>query len=353
MAVADIVILNPRFPQLVSRPFMNVLLFSMPDSFEHTPSLTMRFPNGALASLAGNVDAHHDVAVADLVLVQHAVPQTVRELVIAKAPDVVGLSVMTFQRKTAYKVIALVRALRPEARIVVGGYDPSLAPEAYEEKSLIVSDEVDEYDGTTAVVRTEHLSADDIEFMRWKAERWMKVRHLPAALAHDPGYVARNGLRMLRHTFRGTTLRTWLRLESQRDAFRRYKAIRGAEREFFPDVQVGSPGLPIRWQASAGKSSELGRLVKHYDSRCGFWSTGNLSSRFEISDHYFSECGGRRYPRDDPQKKIDASIVSRPVRPSWLVPAQSGLYLDRRHRGGSRHAGPPGQDPGKEHYTQN
>ncbi|MGC1765527.1 MAG: hypothetical protein WA769_21615, partial [Pseudolabrys sp.] len=60
---------------------MKVLLFSMPDSFEHTPSFAMRFPNGALASLAGNVDVHHDVAVADLVLVQHAVPQTVRELV--------------------------------------------------------------------------------------------------------------------------------------------------------------------------------------------------------------------------------------------------------------------------------
>src|SRR5262249_60239768 len=99
---------------------MNVLLFSMPDSFEHTPSLTMRFPNGALASLAGNVDSHHNVAGADLVLVQHAAPQTVRELVIAKQPDVVGLSVMTIQRKTAYKRIALVRALRPEAGIVAG-----------------------------------------------------------------------------------------------------------------------------------------------------------------------------------------------------------------------------------------
>ena len=73
-------------------------------------------------------------------------------------------------------------------------------------------------------------------------------------------YVARNGLRMLRHTFRRTTLRTlrtWLGLESQRDAFRRYKAIRRAEREFFPDVKVGGPGLTIRSQASAGKSSEL------------------------------------------------------------------------------------------------
>jgi anaerobic magnesium-protoporphyrin IX monomethyl ester cyclase len=63
-------------------------------------------------------------------------------------------------------------------------------------------------------------------------------------------YVARNGLRMLRHTFRGTTLRTWLGLESQRDAFRRYKAIRRAEREFFPDVKVGGPwaALAIRPQ---------------------------------------------------------------------------------------------------------
>ncbi len=112
---------------------MNVLLFSMPDSFEHTPSMTMRMPNGALASLAGNVDPHHHVAVADLILAQHDVPGTVRRLVLDERPDVVGLSIMTFQRHTARKVIALVRRLRPEATIVVGGYDPSLAPEAYED----------------------------------------------------------------------------------------------------------------------------------------------------------------------------------------------------------------------------
>jgi hypothetical protein len=33
---------------------MRVLLFSMPDSFEHTPAVAIRMPNGALASLAGN-----------------------------------------------------------------------------------------------------------------------------------------------------------------------------------------------------------------------------------------------------------------------------------------------------------
>ena len=49
---------------------MNVLLLSMPDSFEHMPTVAIRMPNGALASLAGNVDPHHRVAIADLVLAQ-------------------------------------------------------------------------------------------------------------------------------------------------------------------------------------------------------------------------------------------------------------------------------------------
>ena len=500
---------------------MNVLLLSMPDSFEHTPTLTMRMPNGALASLAGNVDAHHRVAIADLVLAQHDVAGTVRRLIAEQTPDLVGLSVMTFQRKTALKLIALIRALRPAAKVVVGGYDPSLAPEAYthassgvdfivsgegdltfrdllralesggdltaipglsirrgdefarnsprhvsnldgeikppnraarvlsgytllgrpidivetsrgctydcsfcsiiemrgrnfhtwsidrilddirdardrgaraifivddnislnvarfkalcdaisaaglndidyvvqamtsaianagdelaasmraagfryvflgienildedlaflrasaknaqrqggrsvgnatakavdvlhrhgmlvvgglivgspgdtresieanlafarqyvdwpyiqhptpypgtpmtkdfREKGLIVSEEVEEYDGTTAVVRTEHLSAEDIEFLRWRAERWMKVRHIPAVVKHDPGFVIAHGLKMLRHTFRGTTLKTWLGLEDERVAFKRYKQIRRAEREYVKDRQ--------------------------------------------------------------------------------------------------------------------
>jgi anaerobic magnesium-protoporphyrin IX monomethyl ester cyclase len=115
---------------------MNVLLLSMPDSFEHTPSLTIRMPNGALASLAGNLDQHHRVAVADLILAQSSVRQTVERLVSAHAPDVVGLSVMTFQRSTARRIIALIRSLKPDVRIVVGGYDPSLAPEAWTHPEL-------------------------------------------------------------------------------------------------------------------------------------------------------------------------------------------------------------------------
>src|SRR5262245_24985054 len=103
----------------------------MPDSFEHTPSLAMRMPNGALASLAGNLDETHEVAIADLILAQSSVRTTVEQLVRHYAPDIVGLSVMTFQRSTARRIISLIRTLRPDTFVVVGGYDPSLAPEAW------------------------------------------------------------------------------------------------------------------------------------------------------------------------------------------------------------------------------
>jgi hypothetical protein len=73
---------------------MRILLFSMPDSFEHTPTLAVRMPNGALASLAGNVDDHHHVAIADLILAQDSVRATVERLVREQQPDLVGLSVV-------------------------------------------------------------------------------------------------------------------------------------------------------------------------------------------------------------------------------------------------------------------
>jgi radical SAM superfamily enzyme YgiQ (UPF0313 family) len=119
---------------------MNILLLSMPDSFEHTPTVAMRMPNGALTSLAGNVDPHHRAAVADLILVQQRVRKTVEELVYNIEPDVVGLSVMTFQRRSAKKIIEMVRSLRPGVQIVVGGYDPSMAPDAYTDRSFGVAD---------------------------------------------------------------------------------------------------------------------------------------------------------------------------------------------------------------------
>src|SRR5438309_4514720 len=493
----------------------------MPDSFEHMPPVAIRMPNGALTSLAANVDPHHRVAVADLILIQSSVRATVAHLVREFEPDVVGLSVMTFQRATAMSIARLVRAVRPSARIVCGGYDPSLAPGAYDsfaeidfivrgegeqtfcqllrtlenagsggslspstigglsyrtaagfvhgadrpvmqldsnplrlpqrdarvlrgytllgrnvdvvetsrgctydcsfcsiiemrgrnfhpfpidrviadiadarahgaeaiflvddnitldinrfealchaiidarfddceymvqamtapiaahgarlaplmkragfryvflgienildedlqflrakaknarrergrtvgnasieaiehlhrhgmyvvgglivgnpgdtresieanlefarryvdwpyiqhptpyprtpmtkdfrDQGLIQNERLEEYDGTTAVVRTQHLPAEEVEFMRWKAERWMKTHHIPVVFRHDPWFVLTHTPKMLAHTFRGSSIRSALWLEDQRKAYQRYKEIRKAEREY-------------------------------------------------------------------------------------------------------------------------
>ena len=501
---------------------MRVLLLSMPDSFEHTPALTMRMPNGALASLAGNAGPGHQVSVADLILVQDRVVPTVERLMQQYRPQVVGLSVMTFQRRTALRLVRFLRCIDPSITVVAGGYDPSLAPEAYESpdsgvdylvrgegeltfrallraledgrdaagipglscrhpswagagfrhnppravsrlegdialparaarvlngytfmgrgidivetsrgctydcsfcsiiemrgrnfhtfdftrvladiadarargaraifivddnitlnvarfealcraiveagfndvhyivqamtssianhgdtlaplmrragfryvflgienvldedleflrasaknaqreggrqtgnatvraierlhaagiavvggiivgnpddtrasietnlsfakryvdwpyiqhptpypgtpmtvdfrrRNLIVNERVEEYDGTTAVVKTAHLEADEVEFLRWRAERWMKLRHLPYVLRLYTGFVLRHMPVMCAHTFRGSTWRSALGLESERDVFRRYKRLRASEREYVP-----------------------------------------------------------------------------------------------------------------------
>jgi len=493
---------------------MNLLLLSMPDAFEHMPPVAVRMPNGALASLAANVDPHHKVAVADLILARRHVRSTVERLVRELQPDVVGLSVMTFQRATAFAIARLVRSVRPGVRVVVGGYDPSLAPQAYtacdevefivhgegeqtlcellralegdcgidripglvyrtpggfvfnrdrpvarlatepprlpnrsarvlggytllgrpvdvvetsrgctydcsfcsiiemrgrnffpyaidrvladiadarrhgaraiflvddnitldirrfeslcraivdsgfndvdyavqamtsplaqhgntlaplmrragfryvflgienvldddlaflkaaakntrrehgklvgnatleaighlhrhglivigglivgapddtrasidanlafarrfvdwpyiqhptpypgtpmtktfRDRGLLVDEDVSHYDGTTAVVRTEHLDSDEVEFLRWREERWMKVRHMPVAFAHSPWFVLRHAPAMLAHTFTGTTVRSLFGLESARDVFARYRERRRGER---------------------------------------------------------------------------------------------------------------------------
>jgi anaerobic magnesium-protoporphyrin IX monomethyl ester cyclase len=104
--------------------------------------------------------------------------------------------------------------------------------EQFRERGLITNERLEEYDGTTAVVRTAHVPAEEIEFLRWKAERWMKLRHMPVAFRHDPWFVVRHAPEMLAHTFRGCSVRSVLGLEDSRKVFDRYKALRRQEREY-------------------------------------------------------------------------------------------------------------------------
>ena len=110
----------------------------------------------------------------------------------------------------------------------------------FRRRGLIVDEDVAHYDGTTAVVRPSTCRRDDIEFLRWRAERWMKLRHMPAAFLHSPGFVLRHGLEMLAHTFTGTTLRSVLGLESERAVFERFRERRRRERELATAVELSA-----------------------------------------------------------------------------------------------------------------
>src|SRR5262249_35770824 len=103
----------------------------------------------------------------------------------------------------------------------------------FHKRGLIINERMDEYDGTTAVVKSRHLEAEEIEFLRWRADRWMKGRHMGAVLRDNPGFVLRNWRAMLGHTFRGGSFwASLLGLTDERRAFGRYRAIRAAERTY-------------------------------------------------------------------------------------------------------------------------
>jgi hypothetical protein len=122
----------------------------------------------------------------------------------------------------------------------------------FQARGLIVNDDVAQYDGTTAVVRSEHLAADEIEFLRWRAERWMKLGHLWPTLLHSPRFVLQHGLDMLAHTFRGSTARSALGLETERQVFARYQRIRQAERDYLPSVPQHTVEVAEAGVATAG-----------------------------------------------------------------------------------------------------
>jgi hypothetical protein len=58
------------------------------------------------------------------------------------------------------------------------------------------------------------------------------MRHFWPVFAHDPWFVLRHGAAMLRHVFRGSTLRSIIGLEDDREVFARYREIRRSEREY-------------------------------------------------------------------------------------------------------------------------
>jgi radical SAM superfamily enzyme YgiQ (UPF0313 family) len=113
----------------------------------------------------------------------------------------------------------------------------------FRDQNLIVDEDMSHYDGTTAVVRTKHVPATEIEFLRWRAERWMKLKHLPTVFLHSPSFVLRHWPAMTAHTFAGTSVRSIVGLERPRTVFERYRKIRRRQRAYVE--------LPAEVQAQA------------------------------------------------------------------------------------------------------
>lgn len=101
-----------------------------------------------------------------------------------------------------------------------------------QKRGLVTSANVEEYDGTTAVVACQEVSKPELEFMRWETERWIKLRHGWTTLGLDTGFTLKHGWQTFTHIFRGETIKSLLGIESRHRAFERYCMIRKAERRY-------------------------------------------------------------------------------------------------------------------------
>jgi len=97
--------------------------------------------NHGIASVGANIDTEHDVFIIDLIRKRRSIKKYLTKIVNTIQPDLIGLSAMTWQYATCFKIIRLIRRLRPHVKIVIGGYHPTLMF-----KEIAASDEADHID---------------------------------------------------------------------------------------------------------------------------------------------------------------------------------------------------------------
>jgi anaerobic magnesium-protoporphyrin IX monomethyl ester cyclase len=104
---------------------MKVLFIAMPDNASCFDRV-MKMPNLGLCSVAGSLPADVDVKILDLTLKNQRISKTVAALVRNFAPDIVGLSAMSFQFQTAVRLARVIKDISPTTKIAVGGYHVTL-----------------------------------------------------------------------------------------------------------------------------------------------------------------------------------------------------------------------------------
>lgn len=109
---------------------MKVILISMPDVvplFIH--EMAVHMPNHGIASVGGNIDSDHEVYLIDLIRKRRSIKKYLTRIVHRIQPDIVGLSAMAWQYNTCLRIAHLLKELRPQVKIVIGGYHATLMAE--------------------------------------------------------------------------------------------------------------------------------------------------------------------------------------------------------------------------------
>lgn len=104
---------------------MKILLLAMPDAANNFHRI-MKVPNLGLCSIAAHL-SEHEVRIADLVLVHKNIRSWLQTLLAQFQPELIGISSMSFQYRSALTVMSICRQCAPQAKIVLGGYHATLS----------------------------------------------------------------------------------------------------------------------------------------------------------------------------------------------------------------------------------
>lgn len=106
---------------------MKVILISMPDVVPIIiHEAAVHLPNHGIACIGGNIDSDHDVYLIDLIRKRRSIKKYLTKVIRKIEPDLVGLSAMAWQYDTCIKIAHLIKEIRPEVKIVIGGYHATL-----------------------------------------------------------------------------------------------------------------------------------------------------------------------------------------------------------------------------------
>ncbi len=109
---------------------MKVMLISMPDVVPIIiHEMAVHMPNHGIATVGGNIDDDHQVYLIDLIRKRRSIKKYLTKMVRRIEPDLIGLSAMAWQYDTSVRIAHLLKEIRPQVKIAIGGYHATLMAE--------------------------------------------------------------------------------------------------------------------------------------------------------------------------------------------------------------------------------